>query len=445
MACKVLGPSTIGYWRSRTNCHKSSCFGRTFPRRTVVGSSSHDQPATSQRSMDTLDLLLGSTDPSPEDTFDEVASASVADIVNDQAKAQTEQGAQTQGGVAEAASQQQADASTSAPGPEALLEAFLARKLTAKMLVDAGKGQAQKWINDKLTPKESLLASMGAENHDFMTKPFLSYGVLVVNLAVYAAGLGVRFSLGEASGEDYFYMLAKVNDEIVQGEYYRLVTSAFLHDSFSHLMLNTYALYTVAPEVEAVLGHWTFLSVYLLSGLAGSAAAFVFGDTITVGASTCIFGLIGALGGYMWKNRALNQSSETLVSIAGIAAFSLAMGWSNETTVGNLGHIIGGLTGMFLGWGIGPTLVEPTEQELQDQDNSKNQKAKIVTIQSQTFGDALSSSSGKPGKLRRKVEPLGGIRQVSISASLLAGLVGIVVTTVAQRVGHVPVARGLGL
>ncbi len=109
------------------------------------------------------------------------------------------------------------------------------------------------------------------------------------------------------------------------------------------------------------------------------------------------------------------------------------------------GHIVGGLVGIFLGWGIGPTLVEPTEQEIRDQDNSKKQKAKIVTIQSRSFGDALSSSSEKPGKLRRKVEPLGGIRQVSISASLLAGLVGIVVTTVAQRVGHVPVARGLGL
>ena len=46
----------------------------------------------------------------------------------------------------------------------------------------------------------------------------------------------------------------------------------------------------------------------------------------------------GGLGGYMWKNRAVNQSSETLVSIAGIAAFSLAMGWSNETTVDNLGE-----------------------------------------------------------------------------------------------------------
>ena len=53
------------------------------------------------------------------------------------------------------------------------------------------------------------------------SKPFLSYGVLVLNLSVYMAGLGVRFSLGESSGEDYFYMLAKVNDEVVQGEYYR--------------------------------------------------------------------------------------------------------------------------------------------------------------------------------------------------------------------------------
>lgn len=44
----------------------------------------------------------------------------------------------------------------------------------------------------------------------------------------------------------------------------------------------------------------------------------------------------------MWKNRAVNQSSETLVSIAGIAAFSLAMGWSNETTVDNLGEAMSG-------------------------------------------------------------------------------------------------------
>lgn len=60
----------------------------------------------------------------------------------------------------------------SAPDPYALLEALLARKLTAKMVVDFGKDKAQKWVNDKLTPKESLLASMGAEDHDFMVSMF---------------------------------------------------------------------------------------------------------------------------------------------------------------------------------------------------------------------------------------------------------------------------------
>ena len=56
----------------------------------------------------------------------------------------------------------------SAPSPEALLEALLARKLTWAMLFAAGKHQAQKWVRDKLKPKESLLAAMGAEDHGFM-------------------------------------------------------------------------------------------------------------------------------------------------------------------------------------------------------------------------------------------------------------------------------------
>lgn len=63
-----------------------------------------------------------------------------------------------------------------------------------------------------------------------------------MNLAVYAAGLGVRFSLGESSGEDYFYMLAKVNDEIVQGEYYRCTCL--------HLLL-----VRVATRLLAEIGH----------------------------------------------------------------------------------------------------------------------------------------------------------------------------------------------
>ena len=53
----------------------------------------------------------------------------------------------------------------------------------------------------------------------------------------------------------------------------------------------------------------------------------------------CVFMIAaGALGGYMWKHRGVNQSTDKLLSIAGIAALSLAMGWSNETKVDNLGQ-----------------------------------------------------------------------------------------------------------
>ena len=75
----------------------------------------------------------------------------------------------------------------------------------------------------------------------------------------------------------------------------RLASSSFLHDSFAHLCTSSYALWTIAPQVESVLGSGTFLGVYYLSGLAGNVLSFVYGDAITVGASSATFGLIGAL------------------------------------------------------------------------------------------------------------------------------------------------------
>jgi hypothetical protein len=51
--------------------------------------------------------------------------------------------------------------------------------------------------------------------------PVLSYIILVLNISLYIAGLALRFGQGESSAEDYFYLLALVDDEVAQGEYYR--------------------------------------------------------------------------------------------------------------------------------------------------------------------------------------------------------------------------------
>lgn len=73
----------------------------------------------------------------------------------------------------------------------------------------------------------------------------------------------------------------------------RIITANFLHDSFVHLGVSSYALLTIAPEAEAVLGSFAFLTTYILAGAAGTALCFLLTDTITVGASSGIFGLIG--------------------------------------------------------------------------------------------------------------------------------------------------------
>ena len=73
----------------------------------------------------------------------------------------------------------------------------------------------------------------------------------------------------------------------------RLLTANFLHDSFAHLASSCYALATVAPAIEEVLGGGIFLAVYVLAGVGGSVGTFILGDAVTVGASSGIFGLIG--------------------------------------------------------------------------------------------------------------------------------------------------------
>ena len=73
----------------------------------------------------------------------------------------------------------------------------------------------------------------------------------------------------------------------------RLLTCTFLHAGLLHLGLNCFALYSIGPDVEAVLGYSTFAAIYLLSGLGGSVASFLFSDLVTVGASGAIFGLLG--------------------------------------------------------------------------------------------------------------------------------------------------------
>ena len=100
-----------------------------------------------------------------------------------------------------------------------------------------------------------------------------------------------KFALiGFAAGSDFQPI------GVAAGEYYRLLTAAFLHGGLLHIALNMYVLYILGPPLEQQLGRARYLLVYLASAIGGSVASYCFSapNTPSVGASGAIFGLMGA-------------------------------------------------------------------------------------------------------------------------------------------------------
>jgi membrane associated rhomboid family serine protease len=123
---------------------------------------------------------------------------------------------------------------------------------------------------------------------------FVAKVLVGVNIGLYLLELatgGEITGIGSSIYENGFLAAPPIAD----GEWWRLVTAAFLHYGPLHLLLNMYALWFFGQALEAELGHWRFLLVYLVSGLAGSAGALLLDpNAATVGASGAIFGVLGA-------------------------------------------------------------------------------------------------------------------------------------------------------
>jgi membrane associated rhomboid family serine protease len=127
---------------------------------------------------------------------------------------------------------------------------------------------------------------------------------------------------------------------VAHGEYWRLLTAAFLHGSVLHIALNMYALYLFGPAVEAALGRARFLALYLAAALGGSALSYFFSDpsTPSLGASGAIFGLLGA---FLVLNRKLGRDSS---SVMVLIVINLAFGFI-APNIDWRAHIGGMITG----------------------------------------------------------------------------------------------------
>jgi membrane associated rhomboid family serine protease len=134
---------------------------------------------------------------------------------------------------------------------------------------------------------------------------------------------------------------------VAHGEWWRLVTSMFLHANFLHIATNMYSLYFAGTILEHVIGRWRFALLYFAAGIAGSAGALLWSPEVpSLGASGAIFGILGAL--FVLERRG---NIATGGQIAGLIVLNLIITFalSSYISVGaHVGGLIGGLVLMAL-------------------------------------------------------------------------------------------------
>ena len=136
---------------------------------------------------------------------------------------------------------------------------------------------------------------------------------------------------------------------IAGGEFWRLLTADFLHYGIIHIGFNMYALWVIGRQCEQMLGRWRFLTLYLLSGVGGSVAVYLFAapGQESAGASASIFGLLGA---FFFFLRRLKADPRGLVFLI-VLNFGLSFVVPNISIWGHVGgFVVGAAVGAILAY-----------------------------------------------------------------------------------------------
>ncbi|HYN91019.1 MAG TPA: rhomboid family intramembrane serine protease [Thermoleophilaceae bacterium] len=176
-------------------------------------------------------------------------------------------------------------------------------------------------------------------------EPSLTYLLMGLNVLV---GLGSLFGGGGGvTGSGLIGDGGVSAATIADGEYWRLVTSGFLHAGLFHLMANMLALWILGSMVEPVLGRRRFALLYFVSLLCGSFGALALSpDNLTVGASGAVFGLMGAAA-VVARSRGFSLMESGLgiwIGLNLLITFTIP----NISIGGHLGGIVGGVLAALL-------------------------------------------------------------------------------------------------
>ncbi|MET7982280.1 rhomboid family intramembrane serine protease [Streptomyces sp. NPDC005281] len=179
--------------------------------------------------------------------------------------------------------------------------------------------------------------------------PRLVTKVLIgLNLALYL----IQVAVGDAFTNNFdLFGRAWLSGEVqgvAEGQWYRMLTSMFLHGSVMHILFNMVSLWWIGGPLEAALGRARYITLYFVSGLAGSALSYLLAgpDQPSLGASGAIFGLFGATAILM---RRLNYDMRPVI---GLLVVNLIISFSPGFNIAWQAHVGGLIGGVVVGYAM---------------------------------------------------------------------------------------------
>jgi membrane associated rhomboid family serine protease len=180
-------------------------------------------------------------------------------------------------------------------------------------------------------------------------QPVVTYILIGICVAAFVGELagGASTTGSGFGGSKLFLDGALRGSDVANGDYWRVVTAGFLHAGFPHLLFNMLSLWILGSMLEPAVGQLRFALIFFVSLLAGSfGALIVTPDSLTVGASGGIFGLMGAAVVVM-RNRGINPMESGIgiwIGLNLLITFTVA----NISIGGHIGGLIGGALAAFV-------------------------------------------------------------------------------------------------
>ncbi|MEO8770373.1 MAG: rhomboid family intramembrane serine protease [Ferruginibacter sp.] len=178
---------------------------------------------------------------------------------------------------------------------------------------------------------------------------FATSVILDLNILVFLVMMFSGVNIISPNGRELLLWGGNRRHEVLNGEYWRLLTNIFLHGGVMHLVVNIYGLILGALFVEPLFKAKKFFILYILSGICASLASIYWHtNTVSVGASGGIFGLYGAILGLLLINAYDKQTKKGLFTMIGLYV-GINLLWGLTGGIDNAAHIGGLVSGALIG------------------------------------------------------------------------------------------------